>query len=208
MLQAAGPHIGFRFDHVISVQEAGYFKLHWKTYATACEIIGLDRSSILFVGHAHGLHRPPQAAVWRDAASARPRRRRFRRAGRHSRLRGDASTITGPRTPARPARCQARHPDAHQDSRRWSPGSSPPPGGAAASTSCATPGPRRHPKRTAADIVRSAPRRYTACQRGRATTGRRTGLSMTPRRALGSSRWCRTAAAAARKSTAQQVGPT
>src|SRR5262249_40426174 len=26
MLKAAGPHIGFTFDHVISVEEAGYFK--------------------------------------------------------------------------------------------------------------------------------------------------------------------------------------
>jgi 2-haloacid dehalogenase len=51
MLQAAGLHIGFRFDHVISVQEAGYFKPHWKTYAKATEIIGLDRSSILFVAN-------------------------------------------------------------------------------------------------------------------------------------------------------------
>ena len=49
MLKAAGPHIGFAFDHVISVQEAGYFKPHWKTYAKAEEIIGVDRSSILFV---------------------------------------------------------------------------------------------------------------------------------------------------------------
>ena len=40
MLKAAGPHIGFPFDHVISVQEAGYFKPHWKTYAKAEEIIG------------------------------------------------------------------------------------------------------------------------------------------------------------------------
>lgn len=51
MLQAAGPHIGFRFDHVISVEEAGYFKPHWKTYAKAAEIIGADRSSILFVAN-------------------------------------------------------------------------------------------------------------------------------------------------------------
>jgi 2-haloacid dehalogenase len=51
MLNAAGPHIGFRFDHVISVQEAGYFKPHWKTYAKAAEIIGEDRSSILFVAN-------------------------------------------------------------------------------------------------------------------------------------------------------------
>jgi 2-haloacid dehalogenase len=51
MLKAAGPHIGFPFDHVISVQEAGYFKPHWKTYAKAEELIGLDRSSILFVAN-------------------------------------------------------------------------------------------------------------------------------------------------------------
>jgi 2-haloacid dehalogenase len=51
MLKAAGPHIGFPFDHVISVQEAGYFKPHWKTYATAEAIIGEDRSSCLFVAN-------------------------------------------------------------------------------------------------------------------------------------------------------------
>jgi 2-haloacid dehalogenase len=51
MLEAAGPHIGFRFDRVISVQEAGYFKPHWKTYAKAVEILGEDRSSILFVAN-------------------------------------------------------------------------------------------------------------------------------------------------------------
>src|SRR5262249_60670340 len=51
MLAAAGPHIGFPFDHVISVQEAGYFKPHWKTYAKAEEIVGHDRSSILFVAN-------------------------------------------------------------------------------------------------------------------------------------------------------------
>jgi 2-haloacid dehalogenase len=51
MLKAAGPHIGFAFDHVTSVQEAGYFKPHWKTYATAEAIIGEERSSILFVAN-------------------------------------------------------------------------------------------------------------------------------------------------------------
>jgi 2-haloacid dehalogenase len=51
MLKAAGPHIGFRFDQVISVEEAGYFKPHWKTYAKAAEIIGEQRSSILFVAN-------------------------------------------------------------------------------------------------------------------------------------------------------------
>ena len=51
MLEAAGPHIGFPFDRVISVQEAGYFKPHWKTYARAEELIGLDRSACLFVAN-------------------------------------------------------------------------------------------------------------------------------------------------------------
>jgi 2-haloacid dehalogenase len=51
MLQAAGPHIGFAFDRVISVAEAGYFKPHWKTYATVCELIGVDRSNALFVAN-------------------------------------------------------------------------------------------------------------------------------------------------------------
>jgi 2-haloacid dehalogenase len=51
MLEAAGPHIGFPFDHVISVAQAGYFKPHWRTYAKAEELIGLDRSSFLFVAN-------------------------------------------------------------------------------------------------------------------------------------------------------------
>ncbi len=51
MLEAATPYIGFAFDRVISVQEAGYFKPHWKTYAKAGDLIGLDRSSCLFVAN-------------------------------------------------------------------------------------------------------------------------------------------------------------
>ena len=51
MLKAAGPYIGFDFDHVISVQDAGYFKPHWKTYAKAEELVGLDRSACLFVAN-------------------------------------------------------------------------------------------------------------------------------------------------------------
>ena len=51
MLEAAKPHIGFAFDHVISVQDAGYFKPHWKTYAAAEQIIGEQRSSCLFVAN-------------------------------------------------------------------------------------------------------------------------------------------------------------
>ena len=48
---AAGPHIGFAFDHVISVEAAGYFKPHWKTYAKAAEIMGRNPSSILFIAN-------------------------------------------------------------------------------------------------------------------------------------------------------------
>jgi 2-haloacid dehalogenase len=51
MLEAAGPHIGFAFDSRISVQEAGYFKPAWQTYAKAEELIGLERASLLFVAN-------------------------------------------------------------------------------------------------------------------------------------------------------------
>lgn len=56
MLEAARPHIGFPFDRIISVQEAGYFKPHFKTYATAEKIINaewphIERSSCLFVAN-------------------------------------------------------------------------------------------------------------------------------------------------------------
>ncbi|MEM6495821.1 MAG: haloacid dehalogenase type II [Pseudomonadota bacterium] len=51
MLEAAGPHISFPFDEVISVQEAGYFKPHWATYASAENIIGEERTSLLFVAN-------------------------------------------------------------------------------------------------------------------------------------------------------------
>jgi 2-haloacid dehalogenase len=51
MLAAAGPHIGFKFDHVISVAEAGYFKPHFATYAKAAEIVGEAPARILFVAN-------------------------------------------------------------------------------------------------------------------------------------------------------------
>lgn len=57
MLEAAKPYIGFPFDHTVSVQDAGYFKPHWKTYATAEEQLNVDRSSCLFVAnHAFDCH--------------------------------------------------------------------------------------------------------------------------------------------------------
>jgi 2-haloacid dehalogenase len=51
MLEAAAPHIGFPFDSRISVQEAGFFKPAWQTYAKAGELIGLDRSQLMFVAN-------------------------------------------------------------------------------------------------------------------------------------------------------------
>lgn len=56
MLEAARPHIGFPFDRIVSVQEAGYFKPHFKTYATAEAIINaewphIERSGCLFVAN-------------------------------------------------------------------------------------------------------------------------------------------------------------
>ena len=51
MLEAAKPHIGFDFDAVISVEEAGYFKPHRATYAKACERLRVDPSRVLFVAN-------------------------------------------------------------------------------------------------------------------------------------------------------------
>ena len=51
MLEAAKPHIGFPFDDTVSVQEAGAFKPHARTYETAARILELDRASILFVAN-------------------------------------------------------------------------------------------------------------------------------------------------------------
>ncbi len=51
MLEAAKPHIGFAFDETISVQSAGYFKPHYRTYETACEMLGVDRIQALHVAN-------------------------------------------------------------------------------------------------------------------------------------------------------------
>ena len=51
MLAAAQPHIGHPMAHTISVQEAGAFKPHWKTYATACEILNTGPGEVLFVAN-------------------------------------------------------------------------------------------------------------------------------------------------------------
>jgi len=51
MLEAARAHIGFEFDSRISVAAAGFFKPAWQTYAKAEELIGIDRSGLLFVAN-------------------------------------------------------------------------------------------------------------------------------------------------------------
>lgn len=51
MLEAAKPHIGFDMDFTISVQESGYFKPHWQTYASVEPITGEERTSCLFVAN-------------------------------------------------------------------------------------------------------------------------------------------------------------
>jgi 2-haloacid dehalogenase len=51
MLKAIQPHLGFQFDHMISVAEAGAFKPHAATYRKAAEILGAQPREILFVAN-------------------------------------------------------------------------------------------------------------------------------------------------------------
>lgn len=51
MLEAARPHLGIEFDHVISVAEAGSFKPHVATYRMAAERLGVPPDTILFVAN-------------------------------------------------------------------------------------------------------------------------------------------------------------
>ncbi len=51
MLEHAKPCLGFDFDQMISVAEAGYFKPHFATYQKAAELIGEDRSRIMHIAN-------------------------------------------------------------------------------------------------------------------------------------------------------------
>lgn len=51
MLEAIKPHLGFEFDRVISVAEAGSFKPHAATYRKAAEIMAARPEDILFVAN-------------------------------------------------------------------------------------------------------------------------------------------------------------
>lgn len=51
MLANAAPYVGFEFDATISVEEAGYFKPHFATYAKAAELLGEEPASIMHVAN-------------------------------------------------------------------------------------------------------------------------------------------------------------
>jgi 2-haloacid dehalogenase len=51
MLERGTAHVGFPFDEVISVAQAGSFKPHVATYRTACALVGLEPHEVLFVAN-------------------------------------------------------------------------------------------------------------------------------------------------------------
>ena len=51
MLEAIKPHVGFAFDRMISVAEAGAFKPHAATYLKAAEILDARPQEVLFVAN-------------------------------------------------------------------------------------------------------------------------------------------------------------
>lgn len=51
MLERGVAHVGFAFDRVISVAEAGSFKPHVATYRKAAELLELEPESVLFVAN-------------------------------------------------------------------------------------------------------------------------------------------------------------
>lgn len=51
MLEAAKPYLGFEFAETISVQDAGCFKPHHRTYEMAAERLGLARMQVMHVAN-------------------------------------------------------------------------------------------------------------------------------------------------------------
>ncbi len=51
MLSNAEPYVGFDFDAMISVEEAGYFKPHFATYRKAAELLGVEPARIMHVAN-------------------------------------------------------------------------------------------------------------------------------------------------------------
>lgn len=51
MLSNAAPYVGFEFDAVISVEEAGYFKPHHATYRKAAELLSVEPAQVMHVAN-------------------------------------------------------------------------------------------------------------------------------------------------------------
>lgn len=51
MLENARPFIGFEFERMISIAEAGYFKPHFATYRKAAEILGTEVGRVMHVAN-------------------------------------------------------------------------------------------------------------------------------------------------------------
>lgn len=51
MLEAARPYVDFPFERYISVQEAGCFKPHRRTYERACELLGVAPLEVMHVAN-------------------------------------------------------------------------------------------------------------------------------------------------------------
>jgi len=76
MLRNAGPYVGFDFDAVISVEEAGYFKPHFATYQKAAEILQAEPAAIMHVAN-HPFDCVGAKAAGMQAAYIDRRRRPF-----------------------------------------------------------------------------------------------------------------------------------
>lgn len=51
MLSNAAPYVGFEFDAVISVEEAGYFKPHHAAYRKAAELLSVEPAHVMHVAN-------------------------------------------------------------------------------------------------------------------------------------------------------------
>lgn len=76
MLRNAAPYVGFDFDAVISVEEAGYFKPHRATYRKAAELLDVEIARILHVAN-HPFDCVGAKAAGMRAAYVDRRRRSF-----------------------------------------------------------------------------------------------------------------------------------
>ena len=76
MLENAKPYIGYRFDDMISIAEAGYFKPHHLTYRRAAERLGVEPGAVMHVAN-HAFDCIGAKAAGMRAAFVDRRRRPF-----------------------------------------------------------------------------------------------------------------------------------